>query len=270
MFGSPWSPAYGLWAFGYSPENASRIWEKSIPLSTDVVITHTPPKYHCDESRQRGAAGCEILRQKLWRVRPSLVVCGHVHEGRGAERVLWDLETPNVTYKEVMTGYWTDPGDGSKKQSLIDLSSKSSAPLSNNRDWSNTDQGSSGRDAKMLRLDSSQTWAFKDRPSYQHVDGPEPAVWGQGGNPLSGRCDLEALEGRLDRRETCIVNAAIMATRWPYQSNSGRKYNQPIVVDVDLPVRQYEKESGTATHSATMSQDTPIMCRPEESSGISS
>lgn len=90
IFGSPYSPARGLWAFGYPPERASQLWDQ-IPLDTDIIVTHTPPKFHCDESGGRGAAGCEILRQTLWRVRPRLAVCGHIHEGRGAERIIWDL-----------------------------------------------------------------------------------------------------------------------------------------------------------------------------------
>ena len=63
------------------------------------------------------------------------------------------------------------------------------------------------------------------------------AVRGQGGTPPSGRCDMEALDGRMGRKETCVVNAAIMASSWPYKSKEGRKYNKPVVVDIDLPVR---------------------------------
>lgn len=121
IFGSPYSPARGLWAFGYdSEEQASRLWDQ-IPADTDVLLTHTPPKYHCDESRDRGAAGCGILRETLWRVRPRLAVCGHIHEARGAENISWDLEDPTVKHKERGTDYWIDPGENNKKQSLIDL-----------------------------------------------------------------------------------------------------------------------------------------------------
>ncbi|EEP77194.1 predicted protein [Uncinocarpus reesii 1704] len=35
------------------------------------------------------------------------------------------------------------------------------------------------------------------------------------------------------RNETCIVNAAILATSWPHKG--GKKFNSPIVVDLDLP-----------------------------------
>ena len=36
----------------------------------------------------------------------------------------------------------------------------------------------------------------------------------------------------VNRRETCVVNAAVLANSW-----GGRKrFNKPIVVDLDLPV----------------------------------
>ena len=248
------SPAKGLWAFGYPREKASAVWDGSIPLDTDVVITHTPPKYHCDESKDRGAAGCEDLRQKLWRVRPSLHVCGHVHEGRGAERVLWDLETPNVKYKEIATGYWSDVGLETKKQSLIDLSAKSYAPLDNTGDWGNSDDVARDSLTDLSRLKASPPWTVKVGSPSQHMDGSHPASWGQGGTPPSGRCGVEALDGRLGRKETCIVNAAIMASSWPYTSRNSRRYNKPIIVDLDLPMQAVEEET---SHSILSDHTSP-------------
>ena len=342
IFGSPYSPeivalegertGHGLWAFGYSPEEAPKLWDQ-IPLDTDIVLTHTPPKYHCDESRgQGGAVGCEVLRQTLWRVRPALAICGHVHEGRGAERVLWDLATPNVKYKEFATGYWNDPGLDNKKQSLIDLSfkgpnplkyaagglfpneqlpSENLKPLDNNTEtgpfpsrqrpaqgsrlsdnsWSGlspnvqlstlgpmplSDTGSGPSNAQgggfgpnpssglsvlastANSLHNSGLLASSSTPTSSAIMFEEPipevssrqsatpdlqvhsAARGQGGVPPSGRCDMEALSGRMGRTETCIVNAAIMASSWPYESRGGRKYNKAIVVDIDLPVFQTE------------------------------
>lgn len=129
IFGSPYSPTCGLWAFGYdTTEQASHLWNQ-IPMDTDVVVTHTPPKNHCDVSKARGSAGCEILRQTLWRVRPRLSVCGHVHEGRGAERIAWDLHDSDVLYKECATKPWIDPGQGNAKQSLLDLTSRGGTVL---------------------------------------------------------------------------------------------------------------------------------------------
>ncbi|KAJ2969454.1 hypothetical protein NUW58_g9987 [Xylaria curta] len=74
VFGSPYSPVWGgAWAFQYTRQDvddlaAKSLWEK-IPLDTDILITHGPARTHCDESRTRETAGCEILRQALWRVR---------------------------------------------------------------------------------------------------------------------------------------------------------------------------------------------------------
>lgn len=99
IFGSPYSPTCGKWAFGYGLDEADALWER-IPLDADIVVTHTPPKYHLDERKDRRAVGCEALRRALWRVRPRIAICGHVHESRGAELVRWDLGDSNSRYKE--------------------------------------------------------------------------------------------------------------------------------------------------------------------------
>ena len=217
VFGSPYSPRHGLWAFGYEPSDAAELWEK-IPLETDVLVTHTPPKYHCDEKMTSSSLGCEPLREALWRIRPSLAVCGHVHEGRGVDRVTWDLDSPNIKYKESSTEHWEDPGHGNKKQSLVDLTTKGRYPLQNR----------ASLDRPMAEHDIDTAGATGDLST---------AIRGQGGAETSGRCDRQAVWGRTDRRETCIINAAIMASSWPYKAKMGRKHNKPIVVDVDLPAR---------------------------------
>ncbi len=240
VFGSPYSPRHGLWAFGYRPEQAPALWNQ-IPLDTDVVITHTPPKYHCDESGSRAAVGCEILRQTMWRIRPSLLICGHVHEGRGGQRVQWDLSAPNIKFKELTTSYWTDPGLNNKKQSLFDLSRKGQQPLQNTGPFDEL--------AEDRQRNTSKKMPDTNHVAEAVVDQSRSAVRGQGGDPPSGRCDMEALDGRLGRKETCVVNAAIMASSWPYVLNGGRKYNKPVVVDIDLPVRMndVDREGQEAT-----------------------
>ena len=264
IFGSPFSPARGLWAFGYRPEAASALWDQ-IPLDADITVTHTPPKYHCDESKDRGPAGCESLRQALWRVRPQLAICGHIHEGRGAERISWDLDSPNVKFKEDITGYWTEPDPGSKKQCLLDLTTRGPAPLRNTKTVDpstsanatnayNASQTSKAGPAGLWKqkqhaqlpscTDNAESYTSSGAAPLRGTTGissfPEtvelaPATRGQGGAPPSGRCDLEALSGRLGRQETCVINAAIMASSWPHRGIQGRKYNKPIVVDIDLP-----------------------------------
>lgn len=217
VFGSPYSPRHGLWAFSYDAPSdpfkyadLTSLWEQ-IPLDTDIVVTHTPPRSHRDETDERRASGCEALRQALWRVRPSLAVCGHVHEGRGAERVVWDLTSRNVRYAEKHVTPWQDPGagQGSKKASVVDLTGRRAASLANDGSPSAT----SPTARKTLR-------------------GP----LGLGGDTSSARCDGEALAGRMGRLETCVVNAAITKGRYPHVG--GKMLNKPIVVDLNLPVSE--------------------------------
>lgn len=263
VFGSPYSPARGLWAFGYgSDQQALQLWDQ-IPLDTDVLVTHTPPKYHCDESKDCGSTGCEVLRQTLWRVRPRLAICGHVHEGRGVERVRWDLGASNIKFKEADTMYWTDPGRDNKKQSLLDFTAKGGAGLDND--------GADGREQKTPMPDFGQELhkvppvpvVYNPSASASASTGAQPtesysssqlgvadffaggasdsnyvtsATGGGSGIPPSGRCDVEVLSGRPGRRETCVINASIRASSWSHKGSVGNRLNKPIVVDIDLPV----------------------------------
>lgn len=212
---------------------ASDLWS-GIPLDTDVVVTHTPPYRHCDESiSKRRAFGCEHLRRALWRVRPKLAVCGHVHEGRGAERIRWDvLGISGAPYGELGVDRWEDPGtaQNNNKMSLVDLSSHGvTVPLDHDgsplrRGWP-ADKRAQGGVCQHLANDAATAL-------------PGFGTRGIGGNPsASVRCDLLALCCRMGRRETCVVNCAIAATNWPH--TGGKKFNKPIVVDLDLPILEH-------------------------------
>lgn len=266
IFGSPFSPAKGMWAFGYSQSEASKRWD-DIPLDVDIVLTHTPPKYHCDERNDRVAAGCEYLRQALWRIRPRLAICGHVHEGRGAEIIQWDLGSSNVKFKENGVVRWEDPGKDNKKMSLIDLTSRGRVrddSFKNDGSLGNWENITSSSTASSSNLSTSTgtgipilpeaiasdriKWRRKNPMTKMAISNvtksllaiPEEILLparGQGGVPPSLRCDVEALSGRMGRQETCVVNAAMMASSWPHgKGRGGKKFNKPIVVDVDLPV----------------------------------
>jgi Icc-related predicted phosphoesterase len=222
IFGSPYSPSRGLWAFGYAPEDGAEKWA-NIPLDTDIVVTHTPPKFHCDESPSKGSAGCEELRRALWRVRPRLAVCGHIHEARGVESVLWDLDARNVEYKELETFYWNDATGSSKKQFKVDLTRRSVRPLQNDGAEHNLDP------SPRIGQDQGSDDVTLDQP---HVEYRERS--GIGGLPaILGHCDFEALAGREGRKETCIVNASLTGSSWPH--SAGKKLNKPVMIDLELP-----------------------------------
>ncbi|KAK6951562.1 hypothetical protein Daesc_006083 [Daldinia eschscholtzii] len=237
VFGSPYVPACGMWAFQYSRTDlalAENIWSE-IPLDTDILITHGPARTHRDESRHRQALGCESLRQALWRVRPRIALCGHVHEARGVERVRWDLSSKSVRYKELENNYrWDDPGVGNEKNCLVDLTTKGGMPLDN--DGSKVSLLSSATACTASEAAQKNATAIETNMTTMLVEGTNPGIGtrGLGGNPASARSDGPALAGRLGRRETCIVNCALQQTSYPH--SAPRRLHKPVVIDINLPI----------------------------------
>jgi predicted phosphodiesterase len=91
IYGAPQIPACGpmsVHAFQY--ERGRDAWSETVPEDIDILITHTPPKYHLDLSLPKGI-GCEHLLAEVKRVKPkALHVFGHVHWGAGQTVVWWD------------------------------------------------------------------------------------------------------------------------------------------------------------------------------------
>lgn len=91
IYGAPQIPAIvplgPEHAFTYPPHHDA--WSLTVPLETDILVTHTPPQAHLDLSPVF-STGCPNLLIEAWRVRPALHVFGHVHEAAGREPVFWD------------------------------------------------------------------------------------------------------------------------------------------------------------------------------------
>ncbi|KAM4057757.1 calcineurin-like phosphoesterase [Hirsutella rhossiliensis] len=98
VFGSPWTPRCGNWAFQYGKGDGDRETLGTAPADTDVMLMHGPPKGHLDD----GGKGCGRLLAEVWRVRPKVVVCGHIHAGRGEEWLRFDHV--DSWYENVMLG----------------------------------------------------------------------------------------------------------------------------------------------------------------------
>ncbi|KAI0641437.1 Metallo-dependent phosphatase [Trametes meyenii] len=95
VYGSPYTPRHGSGVFQYPRGGKSSGplgRQRDIPPSTDILITHGPPRYHLDS---RGY-GCVELGARLWDLRPRLHVFGHIHAGRGVSR---------MTYKPIQRKY---------------------------------------------------------------------------------------------------------------------------------------------------------------------
>lgn len=97
-FGSPWTPRFGSWGFQYEGGEAEGVWSGKVPEGTEVLLVHGPPKGHLDD----GGKGCEVLLREVWRVRPRMAVCGHVHAGRGWQWLGFDKA--QELYERVVLG----------------------------------------------------------------------------------------------------------------------------------------------------------------------
>lgn len=108
VFGTPWTPRCGNWAFQYRQgegsddanmgQQMSMHRDNAMPNGTDVVLVHGPPITHLDD----GGKGCKRLLAELWRARPKVVVCGHIHSGRGIEWLPFDRA--QSWYEDAMLG----------------------------------------------------------------------------------------------------------------------------------------------------------------------
>ncbi|KAL8788382.1 MAG: hypothetical protein Q9195_007340 [Heterodermia aff. obscurata] len=101
IYVSPYTPAFGDWAFAYPPhedrfntcahivKGVASIATDPIPEGVDIVMTHGPAKGIRDLCSQ-GNVGCGNLRRALQRVKPKLHCFGHIHDGYGIEAVDWN------------------------------------------------------------------------------------------------------------------------------------------------------------------------------------
>ncbi|KAF2085020.1 Metallo-dependent phosphatase [Saccharata proteae CBS 121410] len=89
IYGAPQIPACGGPDFAFQYPRGRDAWTDTIPRDIDVLVTHTPPKYHLDLPLPSGM-GCEHLLRETWRVQPRVHIFGHVHVGAGKQVAWWD------------------------------------------------------------------------------------------------------------------------------------------------------------------------------------
>ena len=89
IYGTPWQPEFYNWAFNLKRDGIDIInkWN-NIPEDTDILITHGPPNGILDYVAQSTFhAGCNMLRKRIFEVKPKLNIFGHIHQGYGSTRV---------------------------------------------------------------------------------------------------------------------------------------------------------------------------------------
>jgi Icc-related predicted phosphoesterase len=75
------------WAFMKKPSELEAVYA-AIPEGIDILVSHQPPLYYGDRTFNLDAGriehvGSRELLDAVERVRPRIVVCGHVHGGFG-------------------------------------------------------------------------------------------------------------------------------------------------------------------------------------------
>lgn len=96
IYGAPQTPTSKKDDHAFRYMQDSDAWSDTVPRDIDILVTHTPPKYHLDLP---AALGCEHLLNEVWEVQPPLHVFGHIHAGKsdfvgrlrgGKQVVRWD------------------------------------------------------------------------------------------------------------------------------------------------------------------------------------
>jgi Icc-related predicted phosphoesterase len=91
IWGSPVTPSFGDgWAFNKDRgHDINEVWN-TIPMDTNIVITHGPIYGYCDRTDRGGLnVGCEQLYHRLNEVQPRLHFSGHIHEAYGYRNTDW-------------------------------------------------------------------------------------------------------------------------------------------------------------------------------------
>ena len=101
IYGTPWVPIISYhWAF---EAESDRLKERfsMIPEEVDILVTHTPPRFnHLGISLEYGVDsenfGCSELADEIFKKKPKMCFCGHIHSGDHQMNKLGSSEIWNV------------------------------------------------------------------------------------------------------------------------------------------------------------------------------
>lgn len=91
--GIPVTP-FGDWSYDFTEEQAEGLLQGCPPGC--VLVSHSPPKGAVDVASNGRSLGSRAVRDAILRVRPSLVVCGHIHGCAGQTALIGQTPVVNA------------------------------------------------------------------------------------------------------------------------------------------------------------------------------
>jgi Icc-related predicted phosphoesterase len=105
IYGSPWTPRFGDWAFNLDRGHDIKHKWRLIPKDTDILISHGPPFGIRDFGYGGIHVGCKDLLDIVNKVNPKIHIFGHCHSGYGTtfknETLFINASICNSKYKMV-------------------------------------------------------------------------------------------------------------------------------------------------------------------------
>lgn len=97
IFGSPFTPEFSTgWAFNV-PHDKIRLYWRDIPRDLDILITHGPPYRILDSTKDYykhyKICGCPELLKRVKKVKPKVMIFGHIHDDGGRQMKVQGLDT---------------------------------------------------------------------------------------------------------------------------------------------------------------------------------
>lgn len=113
IFGSPYTPTFGNWAYMKSRNNLHSYWQE-IPEDTDILVTHGPPKTVLDlsynPSNQLEFCGDNALLKRVKEMNIKYHCFGHIHDRDDilnyGTRTIEGCSTTFVNATLVLDGRW--------------------------------------------------------------------------------------------------------------------------------------------------------------------
>ena len=96
FYGHPYTPIFQNMAFNANEKELS-YHDSLIPLNTDILVTHGPPREVLDFTSNGEHVGSQSLLEKVQRVKPKVHAFGHIHERYGIRNSNWGTKFINAS-----------------------------------------------------------------------------------------------------------------------------------------------------------------------------